>query len=105
MEINSHTHTRLTAVVWDYLCELVPEGKTILDLNETRDSKWEWHQLGPSCRPTNSVKALKALHGNKYLRKIKMNLQTKVEICISTNSNADVVCYSATCQTELQLGS
>jgi len=55
-------------------------------LNEARDSEWQWHQLGnmqvctslqtdnhastppfsfsqagcPSCRPTNSVKALKA---------------------------------------------
>jgi len=38
---------------------------------------------------------------NKYLRKIKVNLQTKVEICISTYSNADVVCYSATWQTDL----
>jgi len=35
-------------------------------------------------------------HGNKYLRKIEINLGTKVEICISTYSNADVVCYSAT---------
>jgi len=57
-----------------------------LDFTEARDSKWQWHQLGhmqvctslqtdnhastpqlsflqagcPSCRPTNSVKALKA---------------------------------------------
>jgi len=40
-------------------------------------------------------------HGNKYLRKIKINLRTKVEICISTYSNADAVCYSATWRTEL----
>ena len=40
-------------------------------------------------------------HGNKYLRKIKLNLRTKVEICISTYVNADVVCYSATWRTEL----
>jgi len=63
------------------------KGKTNLDFTETRDSEWQWHQLGhmhvctllqtdnhastpplcflqagcPSCRPTNSVKALKAL--------------------------------------------
>jgi len=63
------------------------EGKTNLDFTEERDSEWQWHQLGhmqvctllqtenhastpplsllqagcPSCRPTNSVKALKAL--------------------------------------------
>jgi len=62
------------------------EGKTDLDFTEARDSEWQWHQLGPvqvctslqtdnhasnpplsfleagcpSCRPTNSVKALKA---------------------------------------------
>jgi len=61
------------------------KGKTTLDLTEVRDSEWQWHQLGhmqvctslrtdnhastsplsflqagcPSCRATNSVKALK----------------------------------------------
>jgi len=66
--------------------EPVPEGKTNVDFTEARDSEWQWHQLGhmqvctalqtdshastpplkllhagcPSCRPTNSVKALKA---------------------------------------------
>jgi len=61
-------------------------GKTNLDFTEARDSEWQWNQLGrmqvctslqtdnhastsplkfrqarcPSCRPTNSVKALKA---------------------------------------------
>ena len=61
-------------------------GKTNLDFTEARDSEWQWHQLGHvqvctllqtdnhastppliflqagcrSCRPTNSVKALKA---------------------------------------------
>ena len=62
------------------------KGKTNLDFTEARDSEWQWHQLGrmqvctllqtdnhtstpplsflqagcPSCRQTNSVKALKA---------------------------------------------
>jgi len=62
------------------------KGKTNLDFTEARDSEWQWHQLChmqvctslqtdnhastptlsllqagcPSCRPTNSVKALKA---------------------------------------------
>jgi len=62
------------------------KGKTNLDFTEARDCEWQWHQLGhmqvsislqtdnhtstpllsflqagcPSCRPTNSVKALKA---------------------------------------------
>jgi len=61
------------------------KGKTNLNFTEERDSEWQWHQLGhmqaytslqidnhastpqlrflqagcPSCRPTNSVKALK----------------------------------------------
>jgi len=63
------------------------KGKTNLDFTEARDSEWQWHQLDhmkvctllqtdnhastpplsflqtgcPSCRPTNSIKALKAL--------------------------------------------
>ena len=62
------------------------KGKTSLDFTGARDSEWQWHQLGhvqvctslqtdnhastpplsflqagcPSCRPTSSVKALKA---------------------------------------------
>jgi len=59
------------------------KGKTNLDFTEARDSQWQWHQLGhmqvctslqtdnhtstppvsfyrPSCRPTNSVNALKS---------------------------------------------
>ena len=62
------------------------KGKTNLDFTEAKDSEWQWHQLGcmqvcislqtdnhastspliflragcPSCRPTNSIKALKA---------------------------------------------
>jgi len=59
------------------------KGKTNLDFTGARDSEWQWHQLGhmqvctslqtdnhastrpqagcPSSRPTNSVKALKAV--------------------------------------------
>ena len=62
------------------------KGKSNLDFTEARDSEWQWHQLGhmqvctalqtdshastpslsflqagcPSCRPTNSIKALTA---------------------------------------------
>ena len=69
------------------------KGKTNLDFTETRDSEWQWHQLGhmqvctslqtddhtstpplsflqagcPSCRPTNSVKALKAQPAYTYV--------------------------------------
>jgi len=74
------------------------KGKTNLDFIEARDSEWQWHQLGhmqvctspqtdnhsktsplsflqagcPSCRPTNSVKALKELSFNNTV-KIKTN--------------------------------
>ena len=49
----------------------------------------------------NSENVKDSSYGNKYLRKIKINLWTKVEICISTYSNVHVVRYSATCRTEL----
>ena len=68
------------------------KGKTKLDFTEARDSEWQWHQLGhmqvctsfhtdnhtstsplsflqaecPSCRPNNSVKALKAICEYEY---------------------------------------
>jgi len=69
------------------------KGKTNLDFTEARDSEWQWHQLGhmqvctllqtdnhantsplkfftgqmPFCRPTNSVKALKAQNSGTIL--------------------------------------
>ena len=71
------------------------KGKTNLDFTEARDSEWQWHHLGhmqvctslqtdnhastpplsflqagcPSCRPTNSVKALPqlTLNPNRHL--------------------------------------
>jgi len=85
---HTHTHTHLfndplpkTTRVSRY-----QKGKTNLHFTEAKDSEWQWHQLGhmqvctslltdnhastpplsflqagcPSCRPTNSVKALKA---------------------------------------------
>ena len=83
----THTHpfngpfSGTTRVSW------YQKGKTNLDFTEARDSEWQWHQPGhmqvcislqtdnhastpllsflqagcPSCRPTNSIKALKAL--------------------------------------------
>jgi len=86
---HTHTHTQTfngplsgTTRVSQY-----QKGKTNLDFTEARDSEWPWHHLGhmqactslktdnyastqplsllqagcPFCRPTNSVKALKAL--------------------------------------------
>jgi len=68
------------------------KGETNLHFSEARGSEWHWHQLGlmqvctslqtdnhastpplcfsqagcPSCRPTNSVKALKAKTNDKF---------------------------------------
>jgi len=69
------------------------KDKINLDFSEARDSEWQWHQLGhmqvctllqtnnhtstpplcflqagcPSCRPTNSVKALKPATRRHYV--------------------------------------
>jgi len=92
--MHTHTHTRLTALCpglprWDGNRKV----NINLDFTEARDSEWQWHQLGcmqvctslqtdnhastpplcflqarcPSCRPTNSVKALKAPTGHMYM--------------------------------------
>ena len=84
--VSYETHTRLTALClglpgWAGTRKV----KTNLDFTEARDSEWQWHQLNhmqvctslqtdnhtstpplsflqagcPSCRPTNSIKALK----------------------------------------------
>jgi len=71
------------------------KGETNLDFTEARDSEWQWHQLGhmqvctslqadnhastpplsflqagrPSCHPTNSIKALKAILLSKMRQK------------------------------------
>jgi len=89
LALYTHTHTRLTALFPGLPgVSRYQEGKTNLDFTKARDSEWQWHQLGrmqvctsllthnhastpplsflqagcPSCRPTNSVKALKAWH-------------------------------------------
>jgi len=82
-----HTHTRLTALFPGLpRVSRYQKDKTNLDFTGARDSEWQWHQLGhmqvctslqtdnhastpplrvlqagcPSCRPTNSVIALRA---------------------------------------------
>jgi len=84
------------------------KGKTNLDFTEARDSEWRWHQLGhmqvcttlqtdnhantpplsflqagcPSCRPTNSIKALKALDmEQKYVTVLCIPLVTSA-LCV-----------------------
>ena len=86
MHMHTHTHLfngPLSGTTW---VSRYQKGKTNLDFTEARDSEWQWHQLGhmqvctslqtdnhtsipplsflqagcPSCRPANSIKALKA---------------------------------------------
>jgi len=80
------------------------KGKTNLDFTGARDNEWQWHQLGhmqvctslqtdshastpplsflqagcPSCRPTNSVKALKASQSTEGIAHT-----SKPNICIT----------------------
>ena len=82
----AHTHPFNGPFSWTTRVGRYQKGKTNLDFTEARDSEWQWHQLShmqvctlfqtdnnastsplsflqagcPSCRPTNSVKALKA---------------------------------------------
>ena len=85
---HTHTHTRPFNGPFSGTTQVsrYQKSKTNLDFTEARDSEWQWHQLGhmqvctslqtdnhastpplsflqagcSSCRPTNSVKALKA---------------------------------------------
>jgi len=82
------------------------KGKTNLDFTGARDSEWQWYQLGhmqvctslqsdnhastsllgflqtrcPSCRPTNSVKALKAPE-HRGIEIHQLSRATTVQIC------------------------
>ena len=83
----THTHPFNGPFSGTTRVSLYQKGKTNLDFTEARDSEWQWHQLGhmqvctllqtdnhastpplsflhagcPSCRPTNSVKAVKVM--------------------------------------------
>jgi len=97
------------------------KGKNNLDFTEARDSEWQWNQLGhmqvcislqtdnhastpllsflqagcPSCRPTNSVKALKATerkpskaHNKTTVRNNQFSRSfTKLENTVSSKTN------------------
>jgi len=61
----THTHPFKGPLFGTTWVSRYQKGKTNLDFTEARDSDWQWHQLFlttgcPSCRQTNSVKALKA---------------------------------------------
>jgi len=81
MATHTHTHSFNGPLSRTTRVSRYQKGKTNLDFTEARDSEWQWYQLGcillqtdnhastpplsflqagcPSCRPTNSVKALK----------------------------------------------
>ena len=94
-QVINHTHTRLTArFSGTTRVNRYQKGKTNLDFTEASKSEWQWQQLGhmqvctslqtdnhastpplsflqawcPSCRPTNSVKALKTQVMNQNMQ-------------------------------------
>jgi len=93
---HTHTHTFNGPFSGTTRVSRYQKGKIHLDFTEARNSEWQWHQLGhmqvctllqtdnhastprlcflqagcPSCRPTNSVKALKA-HTSKLIVSLK----------------------------------
>ena len=101
---HTHTHTRLMAISGTTQVSRYHKGKTNLDFPEARASEWQWHQLGhmqvctllrtdnnastprlsflqagcPSCCPTNSIKALKA---------ILLSLHVKMKAALKENDN------------------
>jgi len=84
----THTHTLNSRFSRTTRASQYQKGKTNMDFTEARDNEWQWHQVDhmqvctslqtdnhtstpplkflqagcPSCRPTNSVKALKAFN-------------------------------------------
>jgi len=98
------------------------KGKTNLYFTEARDSEWQWHQLGhmqvcillqtdnhtstpplsflqagcPSCRPTNSVKALKATRKARQLNRIVFRCLLKVSAMTSPDHSATGKLFHAT---------
>ena len=94
---NTHTHTRLMALFPGLPMGQYQKGKTNLDFTGARDSEWQWHQLDhiqvctslqtdnhagtpplsslqagcPSCLPSNSVKALKAISTEGNVKALK----------------------------------
>jgi len=93
---HTHTHPFKSPLSGTARVSRYQKGNTNLDFCEARDSEWQWHQFNhmqvcnllqtdnhtstpplsflqvgcPSCRPTNSVKALKALSQNTQSIKI-----------------------------------
>jgi len=112
-----HYNTRLsgTTRVSQY-----QKGKTNLDFTEATDCEWQWHQLGhmqvctslqtanhastpplsflqagcPSCRPTNSVKGLKAqiVNWNMYHKTWTVQSNSGLLATLASNMHMIVSC-------------
>jgi len=108
---HTHTHTFNGPLSGTTQVSRYQKGKTNLDFTGARDTEWQWHQLGhmqvctslrtdnhstpplcflqagcPSCRPTNSVNALKAL-----IVPDQRPLNGCVCLCVNHYSNTNVI--------------
>jgi len=113
----THTHTHLFNSTFSETTRVVnryQKGKTKLDFTEARDGEWQCHQLGrvqvctslqtdshastpplislqagcPSCRPTNSVKALKAMQQiDRYLLLAQTQQQSLLLSAMTAQTN------------------
>ena len=118
---HTHTHPFNSPFSGTTQVSRYQKGKTNLDFTEARHSEWQWHQLGhmqictslqidnhastpplsflqvgcPSCRPTNSVKALKAI--NAYQEGTKVNTEVgrflRIMVRIGIQGNNDFNWY------------
>ena len=113
--ISNHTHTHTHPFNGPFSgstqVSRYQKGKTNLDFTEARDSEWHWHQLGhmqvstslqtdnhastpplsflqagcPSCRPTNSIKALNIqstmLNMEDMMSKTSISLTDVLQYC------------------------
>jgi len=96
------------------------KGKTNLDFTEARDSEWQWNPLGhiqvctslqtdnhastpplsvlqaecPSCRPTNSVKALKATQLKQQISKRRYYLAAHRRVVNVLSSNSAFLIFA-----------
>jgi len=107
-ETHTHTHTFNGPFSGTTRVSRYQEGKTNLDFTEARDSEWQWHHLGHmqvctslqtdnhtsipplsflpagchSCRPTNSVNALKA---GKWKTRVVCHVKAQYkDVCATT---------------------
>jgi len=114
-DMTTHTHSFNDPLSGTTRVSRYQKGKTNLDFTEARDSEWQWHRLGrmqvctslqtdnhastppltflqagcPSCRPTNSVKALKAkdMTTDRQTQRDKQTPSSQYSAPLSAQSN------------------